>query len=64
MDWLEGKRTYIILAVMILLGMVDGWNEFCASATAFEYCFNIEIPPFVYSLLAAMGVVTRARVGK
>ena len=64
MNWLDGKRTYIILAVMIILGMVDSWNEFCASAHAFEYCPNIEIPPVVYSILAAMGVVTRSRVGK
>jgi hypothetical protein len=51
MKFLEGKKTYITMAVIAILGGIGALNE--AGIT------NIQIPEFVFSILALIGIYTR-----
>ena len=55
MKWLEGKKTYLVMACIIIFGALDAWNEYCLGGT----CKVVEIPSFVFSLLGALGIYTR-----
>lgn len=57
LDKLEGKKTYIVLGVTALLGALDAYNGHCV-ATAL--CKSFDVPPVVYTILAGLGVYTRA----
>lgn len=57
--FLEGKKTYLTMVVMIILAAINGWNEYCATDEAAKFCFNIQIPDFVFALLATLGIYTR-----
>ncbi len=61
--FLEGKRTYLVLGAALVLGVIDSWNGYCAGPGAAEFCFNIEVPGFVFSGLAALGIYTRKLAG-
>lgn len=61
---LAGKKTYIILAVTLILGVIESWNSYCKGADVVTFCTHIEIPGFVYSGLAALGIYTRSLVNK
>jgi hypothetical protein len=60
MKWLEGKKTYLVMACIIIFGALDAWNEYCGNSS----CKVIEIPTFVFSLLGALGIYTRSQVKK
>jgi hypothetical protein len=51
MKFLEGKKTYATMAVIAILGGIGALNE--AGIT------NIQIPEFVFSILALIGIYTR-----
>lgn len=52
MEWLEGKKTYIVAFVAALVGLLQGG-------------FGVEIPDWLNYVLAALGVTTmRAAIGK
>ena len=51
MKFLEGKKTYLTMAVIAILGGIGALNE--AGIT------NIQIPEFVFSILALIGIYTR-----
>lgn len=53
---LEGKKTYITMALIVIFGGLDAWNTHCIT----EGCKVINIPPFVFSVLGALGIWTRA----
>jgi len=56
MDKLKGYRTYITMVVMIVLGAIEGWNQYCGGTG----CKIVEVPGFVFSILAALGIYTRS----
>lgn len=60
MKWLEGKKTYIVLAVALILGGVDAWNTACLDAVDISWCKQLAVPSWVFSVLAAMGIWTRS----
>lgn len=64
MKWLEGKKTYLILAVTIVLGVVETWNQYCLGTDVVTFCKQIEIPGFVFSVLGLLGIYTRSVVKK
>lgn len=57
LDKLEGKKTYIVLGVTALLGALDAYNGHCLATAA---CKAFDVPPIVYTILAGLGVYTRA----
>lgn len=58
-DKLEGKKTYIILGVTILLGTLETWNALCGETITAQWCVDFIVPPYVYAILAALGIYTR-----
>lgn len=59
MDWLKGKRTYLTMVVMVVLGVIGSWNEYCRTDEAVSFCFNLQIPEWVYAILGMMGIQFR-----
>lgn len=57
LDKLEGKRTYITMAVVIILGAIDSYNQHCITTST---CKAFQVPGFVYSVLGALGIWTRS----
>jgi hypothetical protein len=55
MKFLEGKKTYAVMACIIIFGALDAWNEYCLGGT----CKVITIPTYVFSLLGMLGIYTR-----
>ena len=51
MKFLEGKKTYITMAVIAVLGGIGALNE--AGVT------NVQVPEYVFTLLALLGIYTR-----
>lgn len=64
MDFLKGKRTYLVLAVTLILGLIESWNQYCLGTDVVSFCRHIEVPGFVFSGLAALGIYTRSLVNK
>lgn len=62
MEKLKGLRTYLILGVAVILGAIDSYNSYCVANTIVCHAFNV--PPFVYSILAGLGIYTRSIAGK
>ena len=61
MDFLKGKKTYITMAVLIILGGIDGYNQYCNGGAG---CKLVQIPGFVFSILGMLGIYTRSVAGK
>ena len=55
MKALEGKKTYLVMACIIIFGALDAWNEYCLGGT----CKVITVPTYVFSLLGVLGIYTR-----
>ena len=55
MKFLEGKKTYLVMAVVVVLGGIDAWNQHCLT----NACMIINIPAWVFSLLGVLGIYTR-----
>lgn len=64
MDFLKGKRTYIVMVITLALGLIESWNAYCSGADVVSFCRQVEIPGFVFSGLAALGIYTRSLVNK
>lgn len=64
MEFLKGKRTYIVLAVTVILGVIESWNKYCAGADVVTFCTHIEVPGFVFAALASLGIYTRSLTDK
>jgi len=59
--FLEGKRTYATMAVIIILAVINAWNGYCQGlAVVPSYCVSIAVPEWVFAILAALGIYTRA----
>lgn len=58
-DKLEGKKTYIILGVSIALGALETWNALCGETIQAKWCVDFIVPPYIYAVLAALGIYTR-----
>lgn len=56
-DKLEGKKTYIIMAVGIIMAGIDVWNGLCGEQ--FTWCNDIVIPPWIFMVLFSLGIYTR-----
>lgn len=56
-DSLEGKKTYIIMAVGILMAAIDVWNGLCGEQ--FTWCKDVFIPAWIFGVLFALGIYTR-----
>ena len=52
MKALEGKKTYIVMAVTAIMGGIDALNQ--------AGLIHFVVPAFVYVVLATLGVYTRA----
>ena len=65
-DKLEGKKTYIVLGVAMVLGLVETWNALCGETVQAKWCIDFVVPPVVYAVLAALGIYTRSqsKIGK
>lgn len=59
-DKLEGKKTYVIMTVAIILALIDQWNGVCGEVIKASWCKDLYVPPFVFAVLAALGIYTRA----
>lgn len=59
LDKLEGKKTYAIMGVTILLAALDGYNEYCNGAGA---CKAFDVPTWAYAVLASLGIYSRSVV--
>lgn len=59
-DKLEGKKTYIIMGVAILFAVIDTWNGLCGETIKAVWCKDLNIPPYVFGILAALGIYTRS----
>lgn len=65
LDFMRGRRTYATMAVIIILGLIDGWNSSCASMPdPVAWCINVRIPEWVFALLGALGIYTRSLANK
>ena len=63
MSFLEGKKTYITMAVIIVLSAIGGWNDYCSNLLeAPSYCININVPTWLFTLLGTLGIYTRSAV--
>jgi hypothetical protein len=51
--FLEGKKTYLVMAATMILAGVDQYNSGCVG----EAC--VVIPKWVYAVLGGMGIATR-----
>lgn len=60
MKFLEGKRTYIVLTVTLVLGLIESWNQYCGGTDVVGFCRHIEVPGFVFTALASLGIYTRS----
>ena len=49
---LEGKKTYIVMAVTAIIGGIDALNQ--------AGLIHFAIPSFVFVILATLGIYTRA----
>lgn len=58
-DKLDGKKTYIIMAVGILMAGIDVWNSLCGEQ--FTWCKDLVIPPWVFAVLFSLGIYTRSQ---
>ena len=58
LEKLEGKRTFITLGIAVLLGAIETYNLYCGIPS--NMCKVFDIPPFIYSFLAGIGIYTRA----
>lgn len=63
LEKLKGSRTYITLAVVLVLGLIETWNQYCLGTDVVTFCRQIEIPGFVFSILATLGIYTRKLAG-
>lgn len=54
---LAGKKTFIVMGVVIILGAIESYNQHCGNPV--NLCKALDIPPFVYSALGALGIWTR-----
>lgn len=54
MKWLDGKKTYIVMAITAILGGIGALNQ--AGLT------QIQVPDMVFTILAALGWYTRSIV--
>ena len=52
MKFLEGKKTYIVMAVTAIIGGIDALNQ--------AGLIHFAIPSFVFIILATLGIYTRA----
>jgi len=59
---LNGYKTYIILGIAVILGGIDTYNAHCLANAV--VCKAFSVPPFIYSILAGLGIYTRSLVGK
>jgi hypothetical protein len=64
MNFLKGKKTYITMVVMIVLGGLDSWNAYCSGPEVVSFCTQIQVPSFVFSILATLGIYTRSLANK
>jgi len=64
MGFLKGRKTYITMVVMIALGALDSWNGYCAGQEVASFCTQIQVPSFVFSILATLGIYTRSLANK
>jgi hypothetical protein len=60
-DKLEGKKTYIVLGVTLILGALETWNALCGETIQAQWCIDFIVPPIVYAILAALGIYTRSQ---
>jgi len=60
--FLDGKKTYIVLSVSVILGAIDSYNSYCEANSI--VCHSFSVPPFIYSTLAMLGIYTRSQVKK
>lgn len=54
---LEGKKTYLVMTVTALLGAIDAYNQHCVGTGS---CTSYEVPAIAYTVLASLGIYTRA----
>jgi len=59
-DKLEGKKTYIIMGITVIFAGIDTWNAHCGVPT--NLCKELNVPVYVYGILATLGIYTRAVV--
>lgn len=57
--FLNGKKTYLVLGVAVILGAIDTYNAQCVAT---NLCHAFDVPPYVYSILAGLGIYTRSQV--
>jgi len=59
-DKLEGKKTYVVLGVAILFACIDTWNGICGEIIQASWCRDLNVPPYIFGILAALGIYTRS----
>lgn len=64
MNWLNGKKTYATMAVIIILAGINGWNEYCLLNNVPAFCMQIIVPEWVFGVLGALGIYTRKVANK
>ena len=55
---LDGKKTYLTMACIIIFGALDAWNEYCGNGS----CKVIQVPSILFVILGALGIYTRSVV--
>jgi hypothetical protein len=61
MKFLQGKKTYLTMLIIIMVAGINGWNDYCATLVeAPSYCVNINVPEWVFAVLASLGIYTRS----
>ena len=58
--FLDGKKTYITMACVIIFGALDAWNEYCGN----NLCYVVHVPSIVFVGLGMLGIYTRSAVKK
>ena len=59
-DKLEGKKTYVIMTVGIIMSAIDVWNNLCGEQIIANWCVDVKIPTIVFTILFALGIYTRS----
>lgn len=64
MNFLKGKKTYLTMIVIIVLSAIGGWNEYCSGKDVVSFCTQVNVPEWIFGVLATLGIYTRSQAGK
>ena len=60
MDFLNGKKTYLVMIATILVAAFNGFSSYCGGLVEPQsWCITGGVPEWIYAILASLGILTR-----